>query len=95
MCCIESVIQDYFGGDLIRYAIEEDGFRETHYANRLDNGTIIDTTASQYVKPVTLRIRPVTLNGFSSVREKRLADTSTHTRYELLKKRVHHLLQEA
>ena len=92
-CVVSSlVIQDYLGGDLVRYSVDEGDLHETHYANRLDSGVILDTTASQYTEPVTMRIKPVDLKGFSSVREKRLADNSTRKRYEILKARVDQLI---
>ena len=92
-CVVSSlVIQDYLGGDLVRYSVDEGDLHETHYANRLDSGVILDTTASQYTEPVTMRIKPVDLKDFSSVREKRLADNSTRKRYEILKARVDQLI---
>ena len=95
-CVVSSlVIQDYLGGDLVRYSVDEGDLHETHYANRLDSGVILDTTASQYTEPVTMRIKPVDLKGFSSVREKRLADNSTRKRYEILKARVENQLAKA
>ena len=95
-CVVSSlVIQDYLGGDLVRYSVDEGDLHETHYANRLDSGVILDTTASQYTEPVTMRIKPVDLKDFSSVREKRLADNSTRKRYEILKARVENQLAKA
>ena len=92
-CVVSSlVIQDYLGGELVRYTIEEGDLHETHYANVLDGGVILDTTASQYIQPVTMRIKPVELKNFASIREKRLADDSTRKRYEILKARVDQLL---
>ena len=92
-CVVSSlVIQDYLGGDLVRYSVDEGDLHETHYANRLESGVILDTTASQYTEPVTIRIKPVDLKDFSSVREKRLADNSTRKRYEILKARVDQLI---
>ena len=92
-CVVSSlVIQDYLGGDLVRYSVDEGDLHETHYANRLDSGVILDTTASQYTEPVTMRIKPVDLKDFSSVREKRLANNSTRKRYEILKARVDQLI---
>lgn len=94
-CVVSSlVVQDYFGGDLIRYEVSEGPLRETHYMNKLDDGTIIDTTNSQYVTPVGMRLKPANLDGFTSLREKRLEDASTADRYELLKKRVAIYLSE-
>lgn len=95
--CIVSclVVQDYLGGDLLGYAIDEKDLHETHYVNKLDNGVIVDTTASQYTHPVNMRVKPVHLKGFNSIREKRLADISTRKRYEMLKARVDNLLAGA
>lgn len=92
-CVVSSlVIQDYVGGELLRYSIDEGNLHETHYVNRLDHGAILDTTASQYQQPVTMRIKPIHLGGFASIREKRLADDSTRKRYKILKDRVDRLL---
>jgi hypothetical protein len=75
-------------GDLIRFAVRGEGISENHYCNLLDDGTLLDTTRSQYKVPVTLQVHPVTLAGYASVREKRLADEETRTQYEALKRRV-------
>lgn len=41
-CVVSSlVVQDYFGGDIVRYAVIGEGIDETHYFNILDNGTLI------------------------------------------------------
>lgn len=82
------VVQDYYGGDLIRFAVRGKGISENHYCNLLDDGTLLDTTRSQYKVPVTLQVHPVKLAGYASVREKRLDDEETRTRYEVLKRRV-------
>lgn len=94
-CVVSSlVVQDYFGGELVGYEITEGQFHETHYVNQLPDGTIIDTTASQYTSPVSMRRKPVNVGEFTSVREKRLADTPTAARYGILKHRVaQHLAQ--
>lgn len=82
------VVQDYLGGDLQRYEVAGD-FAETHYTNVLSGGAILDVTASQYEgRKVHLTPTPTNLKGFSSIREKRLADSSTRMRYEILKARV-------
>lgn len=88
--CVASslVVQDYYGGDLLRYEVRGEGIEEMHYCNILDDGTILDTTGQQYRQAVTLRLLPVNLVGFTSVREKRLSETETRKRYELLKNRV-------
>lgn len=88
-CVVSSlVVQDYLGGELIRFAVDEGDIHETHYMNQLPDGTVVDTTASQYTTPVTMRRKPVSIDGFSSIREKRLADESTKRRYLLLRQRV-------
>lgn len=88
-CVVSSlVVQNYLGGDLRRYRVSGAGINETHYCNVLEDGTVLDTTASQYTGPVTLRIDPVDFSGYASVREKRLAEDDTRKRYELLLSRV-------
>lgn len=88
-CIVSSLIaQDYLGGDLIRYEINEDQLHETHYMNQLSDGTVIDTTASQYTSSVTMKRKPIDTGEFTSIRDKRLADKSTATRYEILRRRV-------
>ena len=88
-CVVSSlVVQDYLGGDLLRYSIEAENLDETHYINQLDDGTLIDTTGKQYVTPVSSRLKPIDLKGFNSAREKMLCDEDTRSRYELLKARV-------
>lgn len=92
-CDVSSlVVQDYYGGDLIRFAVRGKGIHENHYCNLLDDGTLLDTTRSQYIAPMTLKEYPVVLGKYASVREKRLADEETRTRYELLKRRVSEVL---
>lgn len=88
--CVPSslVVQDYYGGDLIRFAVRGEGISENHYCNLLKGGTLLDTTRSQYKIPVTLQVHPVTLAGYANVREKRLDDEETRMRYEVLKRRV-------
>jgi hypothetical protein len=89
-CVVSSlVVQDYLGGDLRRYHVtDDDGLQETHYVNQLPDGTVVDTTASQYQQPVTLTVVPIELKGYASARDKRLADEDTRRRYELLQGRV-------
>lgn len=88
-CVVSSlVVQDYLGGDLIRYEINDDQLHETHYVNKLPDGTVIDTTASQYSTPVSMKLKPVDTSGSVAIRDKRLADKSTSERYTTLKHRV-------
>lgn len=92
-CVVSSlVVQDYLGGELIRFEINEGTFRETHYMNQLPDGTVIDTTASQYISPVNMRRKAIDTGDFASIRDKRLADESTATRYRILKSRVEQYL---
>lgn len=88
-CVISSlIVQDYLGGNLIRYEINQDQLHETHYMNQLSDGTVVDTTASQYTASVTMKRKPIDAGEFGSIRGKRLADKSTATRYEILRRRV-------
>jgi hypothetical protein len=89
--CVSSslVMQDYVGGDLRRYdVVLPDGSHEKHYCNILPNDTEEDMTREQYKFPVTLRIDPVDLKRFNSVRQKRLAEPVTRAKYERLRDRV-------
>jgi hypothetical protein len=60
--------------------------------NQLSDGTVIDTTASQYTSAANMKRKLIDSGEFASIREKRLADKSTATRYEILKRRVEHHL---
>ncbi len=82
------VIQDYLGGDLVRYEVSTKRLKETHYANLTEDKSLIDLTICQYQEPVKMIIKPVNLANFDSVRNKRLSDKSTKDRYLLLKKLV-------
>lgn len=96
-CVVSSlVVQDYLGGELARAKVCGDGIDEKHYFNTLPDGLVIDTTRSQYTKPVTMADSPVDfkLDGFESVRERLLADDDTRRRYELLKQKVQAKLKE-
>ena len=88
-CVVSSlVVQKFLGGDLRRYRVSGDDIAETHYCNVLPDGTVLDTTVAQYLAPMTFTVATVALNGYASVREKRLADDDTRARYELLLSRV-------
>lgn len=95
-CVVSSlVVQDYFGGDIVRHAVTGEGIDETHYFNILKDGTLIDTTRSQYEdKKISMTEKPIDLakNGFSSVRERCLADKETNYRYTILKRTITSLL---
>ncbi len=88
-CVVSSlVVQKYFGGELLRYRVSGEGINETHYSNVFGDGTVLDTTASQYKKPMTYKNELIDLKGFASTREKRLSDPETRSRYEVLLSRV-------
>lgn len=88
-CVVSSlIVQKYLGGELQRYRVTGNGIVETHYCNILDDGTLLDTTASQYKQPMTFKVAPIELKGFTSIREKRLSEIETRSRYELLLSRV-------
>lgn len=94
-CVISSlVVQDYLGGDLVRFHVTRAAGDERHYANLLENSSILDTTASQYTGAEKLERLPINLKGYPTVRAKRLADPGTSTRYKLLKDRVERYLSE-
>ncbi|MES2630606.1 MAG: hypothetical protein V4611_01495 [Patescibacteria group bacterium] len=94
--CVTSslAVQDYFGGDIVRYQVNGDDIDETHYFNILDDGTVLDTTGSQYKIPVSMRPKPVNLGNYSTLRDKRLADDETKYRYGLLKTKVESILDK-
>lgn len=94
-CVVTALVaQEYLGGDLQRYEVTGD-VEETHYANKLDSGTIVDFTASQY-EGFEVHSTPTEtdLRGFASIRDKRLADRDTRERYNVLRERVDRILQE-
>lgn len=95
--CVASslVVQKYLGGDLQRYRVTGGGIQETHYCNILSDGSLLDATASQYKQPMIFKVEPVGLKGFASIREKRLAEDETRSRYELLLSRVEQQLKHA
>jgi hypothetical protein len=88
-CVVSSlIVQDYFGGDLVRFAVTGDGLQETHYCNLLEDGTLLDTTASQYKEAVSMKRKDSNVGTYTSLREKRLDDVDTSTRYVRLKAKV-------
>lgn len=93
-CVVSSlVVQDYFGGDLLKYSVTGKSIEESHYFNQLADGNIVDVTKSQYNFPVSMKPSTVSHIGFASIREKRLSDDDTRRRYRLLKDRVELHLQ--
>ncbi len=88
-CLVSSLcVQSYYGGNLRRYTVTGKDIKETHYCNILDDGTIIDTTASQYPSLVVLEPTDIKLKEHSSARAKYLANPNIRIQYELLKVRV-------
>lgn len=88
-CVISSlIVQDYFDGELVRLKVLGEDIDETHFCNLLDGGVLIDTTVSQYQTPVSQTRKPEKLEGYTSTRERLLADDDTLRRYTLLKSRV-------
>ena len=79
------VAQDYLGGELQRLATVFNGQEESHYRNILPDGSIFDASRSQYPNNQDLQVTEVVLNGFSSIRDKRLNERDTLLRYQLLK----------
>lgn len=93
-CVVSSlVVQDYFGGDLLKYSVTGKGIEESHYFNQIADGNIVDVTKGQYNFPVSMKPSTVSYVGFASIREKRLSDDDTRQRYRLLKDRVELHLQ--
>lgn len=88
------VIQDYLGGDIRRYSVKANNFKETHYCNILPSEAVFDSTAAQYSEPVQLTITPISLKGHTTARERYIADPDTRTKYELLKESVSSTLSQ-
>ena len=58
-CVISSlIIQDYFGGELVRFNVTGENIDETHFCNLLDGEVLIDTTVSHYQTPVSQTRKP-------------------------------------
>ena len=88
-CVVSSlIVQEYLGGELQKLTSIFNGQLEAHYRNILPDGTLLDTTISQYPADQELTIVEVALKGFPSVRAKRLHDPDTFRRYKLLKDKV-------
>jgi uncharacterized Fe-S cluster-containing protein len=92
--CITSslVVQDYLGGEIVRYHVTGEGINEKHYFNIIDDGTKFDTTGCQYFVPVKMEFSPVDLGKYKSIREKRLADDEIREKYNNLKQKVDSLM---
>jgi hypothetical protein len=93
--CVTSslVVQDYLGGEIVRYHVKGKGIDEKHYFNILDDGTKFDVTGCQYSVPVKMELSPVDLGKYKSIRQKRLADDEIKEKYNNLKRKVDLLMK--
>lgn len=84
------IIQDMFGGELLRASLEGTEFAESgsHYWNVLPDGTEIDATEDQFLG------RKPALHGEERSREYVLSYAPTRERYEQLKLTVLRLLAD-
>lgn len=96
-CLVSSlVVQDYLDGDLKSFTVAGSGIDETHHCNLLPDGTLFDSTSSQYDgKTVTQVPKEVDTKGYVTLRERYLADPYDRSRYELLKTRVEQYLSDS
>lgn len=78
----------------MRYKVTYHGKDEMHYTNKLEDGSVLDSTKQQYPRHAPFKIVPVDLKGFRSIREKRLHDPATLRRYTLLRDSVQALLDK-
>lgn len=81
------VVQDYFGGDMLRCKLNDN---DSHYWNRLPDGQEIDLTFEQFAITKQYDL------GETVVREREyvLSFPDTLARYKLLKDRVAKVLEE-
>lgn len=88
--CVSSslVIQDYLGGELVRYQVSGQGFDEHHYCNRLADGSERDPSRVQYPDGITMTEIPAETGAFPTLRARFLADEETRRMYETLRRRV-------
>lgn len=88
-CAITAlVIQDYFGGDLLRCKMTND---DSHYWNRLPDGNEVDLTADQFD---ALGAKPIKEEFVIRQRDYVLSFESTRKRYELLTQRLNSLIAQ-
>ena len=71
------VVQDYLGGEIIKCDVVGDD--DSHFFNKLTNGTIVDLTKSQFDRSAVFENEQV------ADREKILSYPGTRERYDLLK----------
>lgn len=82
------VVQDYFGGDLLRCKMTNG---DSHYWNRLPDNTEADLTEAQFQ---FIEAQPLKQDFIVRERAYVLSFASTLTRYELLKQRVVNFLNQ-
>lgn len=88
-CVVSSlIIQDILGGTLQKTRTSLNGCLESHYRNILPDGTILDSTRSQYIDTQELVPSPINLGNFASLREKLFSQANTEKRYKLLRASV-------
>lgn len=88
-CAITAlVVQDYFGGDLLR-CLMTDG--DSHYWNRLPDGSELDITEAQFVQTQN---KPLKDNSIVRDREYVLSFPDTATRYSLLKSKIETFIEK-
>jgi len=76
------VVQDHFGGDMLRCSMPDGG---GHYWNRLPDGTELDLTEAQFDY---LKSYPIKSDSVVRPRSYVLSFSSTRARYNLLKERL-------
>jgi hypothetical protein len=79
------VVQDYFGGELMRQSLNNG---DSHYWNRIDHLGEIDLSFSQFAVTNQYGVGDVIIRD----REYVLSHPDTKARYEILKKRVEEYL---
>jgi hypothetical protein len=90
-CAVASLlVQDLFGGDLLRVSLEGTEFAEgrSHYFNRLPDGTVIDVTREQFQGRL-----PENLPAQERTREYVIGNIDTCQRYLALRARLLDALQ--
>lgn len=88
-CAITAlVVQDYFGGDLLRCKMTNGN---SHYWNRLPDGTEVDLTEDQFN---FIEAKPLKDDFVIRARDYVLSFPETARRYALLKEKVACLLSE-
>lgn len=80
------IVQKYFGGDLLRCKMTNN---DSHYWNRLPDGTEVDLTEDQFN---FIDAKPIKEEYVVRKREYTLSFESTRRRYELLVDRIDYLI---